>query len=372
MRFLHTADLHIGKRVNDISLIEDQIIVLDEIASIASDEKCDAVVIAGDVYDRSAPPAEAMTAFSVFVEKLSKKGIPVYIISGNHDSGERVEYMSALLEQSGVYFYGSFDGGLRTYELSDEYGEIFIHLMPFIKPVNVKRFFPDTEISTYEDAVKAVIEKAHIDKNARNIIVAHQFITGGETCDSEEFAVGGLDNISGEVFDSFDYAALGHLHGAQRVGKDTVRYSGSPLKYSFSEANHKKSVTIVDMEQQGAVSIKIVPLNQPHDMRDVKGSLSELMSREYSTDYVRVTLTDEEVAPDAAAMLLTVYPNMMRFGVLNSKSGEAQYTEVQDIGAKTVSELFCEFYTMRNNGVEPDKNRMRLIEEILSAMGDEE
>ncbi|MBE6764569.1 MAG: exonuclease SbcCD subunit D [Ruminococcaceae bacterium] len=373
MRFLHTADLHIGKRVFDISLTDDQKAVLSQIADIAQRENCDAVLIAGDVYDRSSPPAEAMTAFSDFVSSLSEKGIPVYIIGGNHDSGERVDYMAPLLERSGVYFCGAFDGGLRSYKMRDAHGDVNIHLLPFVKPINVKRYFPDAEIQSYEQAIKTVLDNADVDFDSRNVLVAHQFITGGETCDSEEFAIGGLDNISASVFDGFDYVALGHLHGCQRVGRDTLRYSGSPIKYSFSEMNHKKSVTIVDIGEKGSTEIRTVPLTQPHDMRDVSGTLAELMSGEYSEDYVRVTVTDEDVAPDAASMVLSVYPNMMRFGVKNSKIGVAeQYMSAQDIGTKSISQLFCEFYSLRNNGVEPDGKRMKLLEEILAQIGDEQ
>lgn len=373
MRFLHTADLHIGKRVFDISLTGDQKIALDFIAQTAYREKCDAVIVAGDVYDRSSPPAEAMTVFSQFVSSLCENNIAVYIIGGNHDSGERVDYMSALLEKNGVYFCGSFDGKLRTYETRDEHGELFIHLLPFVKPINVKRYFPDAQISGYEEAVRLVIDGADVDIGKRNILVAHQFMTGGETCDSEEFAIGGLDNISTSVFDGFDYVALGHLHGGQRVGRDTVRYSGSPIKYSFSEMNHKKSVTIVDIGGKGDVSIRTVPVEQPHDMRDVKGTVSELMNSPYSLDYVRVTVTDEDVPPDAASMLLSVYPNMMRFGVKNSKSGvqDGYLMTAEDIGAKSMSRLFSEFYALRNNGVSPNEERMKLVEEILSMIGDE-
>lgn len=371
MKFLHTSDLHIGKRLNDISLIGDQQYVLSQICKIACEKECDAVLIAGDIYDKANPSADAMTVFDNFLISLVDKNIPVYIISGNHDSRQRLAYLSGLVRQSGIYVCDGFSGLLDTYSVSDGYGEICIHLLPFIKPVDVKRFYPDAIIETYDDAVRTVLENSEIDVSVRNVIVSHQFVTGAALCDSEELAVGGLDNISADNFRNFDYAAMGHIHGPQNILRKEIRYSGSPLKYSFSEAGHNKSVTIVELREKGCVDINTVPLDSPHDVREVRGGMEELMNLPYSEDYVRVTVTDESVPPDARVSLLTVFPNMMRFAIENTRTAE-EFSIDDSIGIenKTPCELFCDFYRLMNNNVSPTGEHIALMEKIIERLSD--
>lgn len=371
MRFLHTSDLHLGKRLNDINLLEDQKETLRRIVKKAEDHMCDAVLIAGDIYDKTNPSAEAMNAFDSFLQDFTERNIPVFIISGNHDSQQRVAYMSGIARRSGVYICGGFDGRLSTYALEDEYGKLYVHLLPFIKPADVRKFYPDKQIETYDDAVRIVIENSEIDPGVRNVIVAHQFVTGAEICDSEIFAIGGLDNISAGNFDIFDYAAMGHIHGPQYVSRPEVRYSGSPLKYSFSETNHRKSVTIAELREKGCVEISTSELGFIHDVREVRGKLDELMEQPYSEDYVRVTLIDENVPPDARVSLQTVYPNMMRFAVENSKTGEVFDNDGgADVESRTPLELFSDFYRLMNNDVPPSEEHIALIEKILERLGE--
>ncbi len=238
MKLIHIADLHIGKRMNDISLLEDQKYALQQVVQVSADEKADAVLISGDVYDKAAPQSDAMALFDDFLTQLVSLGIKVFIISGNHDSDARISYFSSLIKHVGVYASEKFEGKLQQIALEDEYGEIVINLLPFIKPANVRGFYESKKITTYQDAVVAVLENSCVDAKKRNVLLCHQFITGAEVCDSEIFAVGGLDNINASVFDAFDYVALGHIHKPQRILRDTMRYSGSLLKYSFSEANN--------------------------------------------------------------------------------------------------------------------------------------
>ena len=251
MRFLHIADLHLGKQMNDLLLLDDQEAVLDQIIHIANDEKVDAVLIAGDVYQRTTPQAEAMALFDRFVSRLVDDGRKIFVISGNHDSALRISYFSSLVKNAGVYVTETFNGELQHVTLHDTDGDLNVWMMPFLRPAHVKRALPDEKITSYQDAVAAVIRHADIDFSKRNLLICHQFIVGCTTCDSEELSIGTLDHIDGTVFDGFDYVALGHIHGPQNVLRDTMRYAGSPLKYSFSEAAHHKSVTIVDMQEKG-------------------------------------------------------------------------------------------------------------------------
>lgn len=372
MRILHTSDLHIGKRLNDVNLIEDQKYVLDQIINIAENQKCDAVIIAGDVYDKSNPSAEAMTLFNDFLMSLSERKIPVYIISGNHDSQERVAYFSGFARNMGVYISDGCKETPDVYTLEDEYGKVNICLLPFIKPVEARRILPDRKIETYEDAVRELISNVEINESERNIMVCHQYVTGASLCDSEELAIGGLDNISAELFDKFDYIAMGHIHGPQKIKRETLRYSGSPLKYSFSEANHKKSVTIADFKEKGEITVTTVPLKFLHDVREVKGGLVQLMDMPYSEDYVRVTVTDENVVPDARISLLTVFPNMMKFAVENSKTaGQAEEIELSSVEDRSPTELFCDFYKFVNNNEPPTQEHIALFNEAMEGLGED-
>lgn len=369
MKFMHLSDLHIGKRLNDISLLEDQAYALDRVFELAMSENVDGVLIAGDVYQKASPQAEAMTVFDAFLTRLSKAGKRVYVISGNHDSDRRISYFAHFLKNSGVYVSEAFDGTLQKAEVSDEYGKINIHLLPFLRPTSVKRFFPEEEIVSYEDAVRCVFRHSPIDETERNILICHQLVTGAETCDSEEEAVGGLDNISPSVFDGFDYVALGHIHKPQRAGRERMRYAGSLLKYSLSEKDHKKSICIIDMKEKGNVSVELFPIDTIRDVREVRGEMDELLKMPYSEDYVRCVITDELPPPDARVTLSTVFPNMIKFSIENSKTQvEMDVSQGNDIENKTVMDLFKEFYGLQNGGQAPSDEHISVIEEILKEM----
>lgn len=369
MRFLHTADLHIGKRLFDVSMAGQQREILHQIAGIAIEKQCDAVLIAGDIYDKPAPSAEAMGIFDTFVSELILGGVSVYAISGNHDSGERICYLSGLLEERGVVFQGKYEGSLFCKTLSDEYGELDLYMLPFIKPLTVRGYFPEVEMETYEESLRAVLESIDMKDGRRKILMSHQFVIGCSTCDSEEFAIGGLDGISSDAYDGFDYVALGHIHGPQMAGKDTVRYSGTPLKYSFSEAVHKKSVTIVDIKEKGQVCCQQILLKPLHDLRIVRGTMAELMEMPYSEDYVQIILTDEEVAPDARISLSMVFPNMLKFSVENAKTMlEWEASDATNAEDKNPLQMMEDFYCQQNNNVEMSERQRDVLIEILEGM----
>ena len=372
MRFLHLSDLHLGKQLNDLSLLSDQEAVLDQIASIAQAEQVDAVLIAGDVYQRSSPQAEAMALFDRFVSRLAEAGKKVFVISGNHDSALRISYMASLLRPSGVYVTEAFDGQLQHASMQDRDGEIVLWLMPFLRPSQVKRFMPEEKISSYQDAVAAVIRRAEIDTRKRNILLCHQFITGCETSDSEERAVGGLDNIDASVFDDFDYVALGHIHKPQKVVRDTLRYAGSPLKYSFSEVNHRKSVCLVDMQEKGDVRVRTVPLFPLHDVRCIEGMMEELLRMPYSEDYVWITIHDELPPPDARVTLSVNFPNMMKFSVVNARTKyDVDVLAAERMENKSVSELFCDFYRLQNNDQLPGEAHRNVLDQVIRELEEE-
>ena len=369
MRFLHVADLHLGKQMNDVTLLPDQEYILSQIVSIAEAERVDAVLIAGDVYQRSSPQAEAMTLFDRFVSELAERGRQVFIISGNHDSAQRISYLSSLIKASGVYVTEAFDGKPQSVTLRDREGDIVIWMLPFLRPSLVKRYLPEEKITTYQEAVEAVLRQTPIDPKKRNILMCHQFITGCETSDSEERSVGGLDNIDAAVFDAFDYVALGHIHKPQKVRRDTLRYAGSPLKYSFSEANHKKSVTIVDMDGKDDVGVRTVPLYPLHDVRLMEGGMDELMRQDYSEDYLWITVHDELVPPDARVTLSTNFPNMMKFSVVNSKTKmDVDVLATQSMENKTIPELFSDFYRLQNNDQDLSDAHRKVIDKVLKEM----
>ena len=371
MRFLHIADLHLGKRMNDVSLIEDQKYILDQISDIAEKENVDALLIAGDIYQNTSPSAEAMNLFNDFVSLITEKNIVIYAISGNHDSDSRIAYFSKLLHMSGVYFSERFTGALQQFRFCDKFGDIVISLLPYIKPVHVKKFFPDENIESFNDAISCVIKNSDIDTSKRNIIICHQYITGGASSDSD-FSIGGLDNIDAEVFKDFDYVALGHLHQAQKIQRETLRYAGSPLKYSFSEVNHKKSVYLVDMKEKEEIEIKKIPLSALRDVREVKGSFADIMNMQPSFDYTRVVLTDEIVAPDAMITVSTVFPNMLSFAVHNSKTqGETEMSVSEGFEEKSITEVFCDFFKLCNNDCMPSKAHLKMFSEALKKAEEE-
>ena len=359
MRFLHISDLHIGKRVNEFSMIEDQNYILKQILDIAAAKRVDAVLIAGDIYDKPVPSAEAVQMFDWFLTGLADLGKKVFAVSGNHDSPERIAFGAQLMSWRGVYVSPVYDGTAFCQVLTDAYGEIGIYLLPFVKPAIVRHAL-EGEIQSaspesYQEAVELAVERMGIDRTRRNILIAHQFVTGAGRCDSEEVAVGGLDNVDGSVFDCFDYVALGHIHSPQSVGRENVRYCGTPLKYSFSEADQEKSVTVVELREKGRTSISAVPLAPLRDMRRIRGSYREMMSKTFwqdtnTEDYVQVTLTDEEDIPDGMQRLRTVYPNLMRLIYDNSRTRQDRSVDTAaQVEQKSELELFGEFFELQNN-----------------------
>ena len=372
MRFLHLSDLHLGKRVNEFSMLEDQAYILKEILNIIDEQKVEAVLIAGDVYDKVIPSAEAVRLLDDFLTRIAARELPVFLISGNHDSAERVAFGSRLMSSRQIYLSPVFESDVEPITISDRYGEIHIYMLPFVKPSLVKRVYPEEEIITYQDAVNAAVQHMQIDTDKRNILLAHQFVTGAARCDSEELSVGGLDDVDASIFDGFDYVALGHLHGPQKIGKETVRYSGTPLKYSFSEANQKKSVVIVDVEEKGKINIQQIPFLPKHDMQEIRGTYMEVTALDFykdmkTDDYLHITLTDEEDIPDAIGKLRTIYPNIMKLSYDNLRTRAAvTVSGTAEVEEKSPMELLKEFYELQNNQPMTDEQ-----EEIARGMMEE-
>ncbi len=363
MKFLHISDLHIGKRVNEFSMIQDQKYILGQILQIAQGQQAEVLLIAGDIYDKPMPSAEAVQMFDWFLTSLADLGKKVIAVSGNHDSPERIAFGGELMRGRGVYMSPVYWGEALRVALRDEYGEICVHLLPFVKPATVRHALEENRDGegdarlpeSYQEAVETAIKRMEIDGKKRNILIAHQFVTGAGRCDSEEVSVGGLDNVDARVFEAFDYVALGHIHSPQSVGRETVRYCGTPLKYSFSEAEQEKSVTVVEMGEKGDVRLSTVPLVPLHDMRKIRGSYAEVMSRAFyqdmdTEDYVQITLTDEEDVPDGMQKLRTVYPNLMRVAYDNSRTRQDSAVEAaEQVERKSELELFGEFFQLQNN-----------------------
>lgn len=354
MKFMHLSDLHLGKSVHEFSMLEDQEYILKVILDIAAGEKPQAVLICGDVFDRTVPATEALRLFDDFLDGLVRQKIQVLIISGNHDSTDRLSFGARLMNRSGVHICPVYDGRIKRVEFSDEYGKGAFYLLPFLKPVQVRRIFPDAEILTWSHALSTVFENTDIDQSIRNVLLCHQFVTGGATCESEELSVGGADNVDYEVFNPFDYVALGHLHGAQHIGRDTLRYCGTPLKYSFSEVKHKKSVTMVELKEKGDILIDEIPLAPKRDMLEIRGKYLEVTARDFYKDlnrdnYYRITLTDEEDQPDAIRKLRFIYPNLMRLDYDNKRTrSESLVTGTSDASRHTPLELFNMLYEEQN------------------------
>lgn len=354
MRFIHIADLHLGKRVNEMSMLDDQFFILKKIMQIIIEEQADAVLVAGDVYDRSVPSEEAIKLWDTFLYGLAERNIPVYAISGNHDSAVRFANHAKLMQESGVHLANAYDGTVVRHVLSDSHGEIHIYMLPFIKPVHVREALQKDDIVTYTDACHVAIENMQVDENVRNILVAHQFVTGAVQSDSEEIVVGGIDQVDAAVFAAFDYVALGHIHGPQHVGREEVRYSGTPLKYSFSEKDHKKSVTVVNVLEKGKIQISTRELIPLHDLREIRGSFEVLVEKENyekedTEDYIHAILTDENDVIDAVAKLRIIYPNIMKVTYDNKRTREQRVFKDEVDVQKSEFELFSEFYELQNN-----------------------
>ena len=378
MKLIHLSDLHLGKKVHETSMLEDQRYILQEILGIIDEEAPEAVLIAGDVYDKSVPSAEAVRLLDDFLVELSRRPLQTCLISGNHDSPERLSFGGRLMEKSGVHIAPVYDGTLTPLTLTDAYGPVDIYLLPFLKPAHVRRFFPEREITSYTDAMAAVLEAAEVDTDRRNVLVTHQFVTAGseqpDRSDSEELSVGGTDNVEACVFDAFDYAALGHIHGPQKVGRETVRYCGTPLKYSFSEAHHHKSVTVVELEEKGTVRVSTRPLIPMRDMVELRGTYNEIMLHSFydgtswPDDYVHITLTDEDDIPNAIGNLRTVYRNLLLLGYDNTRTRSSTVVQgAEEMERKTPLMLLEEFYEQQNGlpmNEEQQQFAQKMIEDI--------
>lgn len=355
MKFIHLSDLHLGKRVNEYSMLEDQEYILKIIINIVDDEKPDGVIIAGDVYDKSVPAAEAVQLFDNFLVQLAKRKLEVFVISGNHDSPERIAFGARIMDASGIHMSPVYDGNIAPISMRDGYGTVDVYMLPFIKPAHVRRFCDD-EITTYTDAINHAISKLSINHDNRNILVTHQFVTGSSRSESEEISVGDSDNVDAYVFEPFDYVALGHIHSPQNCGSEYIRYCGTPLKYSFSEANDQKSVTVVEFLEKGNVSYKTVGLISLHDLVELKGTYKELTLKEFyenttwQEDYTHITLTDEEDIPDAIGKLRTVYHRLMKLDYDNKRTRSSmEIRGATDVESKSPLELFSDFYELQNN-----------------------
>lgn len=362
MKFFHLSDLHLGKSVHEYSLLPDQEYILRAILDLADSEKPEAVLIAGDVYDRSVAPSEALTLFDNFLFELVNRGIKVFIISGNHDSADRLAFAARLLSGSGVYIAPAYAGTVEKVTLRDNYGEVDIHLLPFVRPNMVKRFFPDTEIKTWTDAVRAALGGAKLEPGRRNILLSHQFVTGGQISDSEEFAVGGADNVDASVFSGFDYVALGHLHKAQQLSNDALRYSGTPLKYSFSEETHEKSVCVAELREKGDLTVRLLPLTPLYDLKTLRGTYMELTAKSFydkinREHYYQVILTDEEDQPDALQKLRLLYPRLMRLDYDNVRTRTRGFQNpAGDTRELSPLSLFEQLYQEQNGqGLSPEQ-----------------
>lgn len=355
MKLIHLSDLHLGKRVNDASMLEDQAHILDQILAVTDAEAPAAVLIAGDVYDRAVPSAEAVELLDSFLCRLAGRGLQVFLISGNHDSPERLAFGGRLMRASGIHISPVYDGTVTPISLSDALGAVNFWLLPFLKPAQVRRYYPEEPIESCTDACRVAVAQMPLDPAARNVLLAHQFVTGAATCDSEEISVGGSDNVDAAVFEGFDYVALGHIHGPQNIVPGRIRYCGTPLKYSFSECRHHKSVTVVELAEKGNVSVRAVPLTPLRDMRELRGTYAALTAKENywgtpTEDYLHIILTDEEDVPEAVGRLRVIYPNLMKLTYDNARTRSSGIPEAaEDIRQKSPLELFGELYETQNN-----------------------
>ena len=393
MRLLHIADLHIGKRVNGFNLLDDQQYILEQILNIAKTEDLQGVLLAGDIYDKSQPGVEAVRLLDDFLTALLDVVPDVFMISGNHDSPERLEFGSRLLKSKGLHIAGAYHGHIDCVTLEDAFGLMHVYLLPFVKPITVKAHLSEM-IETCEDGVRAALSRISVNRKDRNLLLAHQFVTANgqmpNRSDSEMISVGGLDNVDISVFNDFDYVALGHIHGPQRIGRDTARYGGSPLKYSFSEARHKKSAVLLDWKEKEDLDYRLIPFVPKRDTRIIRGSLEALLlagktaiyepavnfdekdnsagsddprinpekddsdncNRTGKEDYIKAILTDKEDLFDPVGQLREVYPNLMQLEFAKNEPGTIE-TEGLEEREKMIKEdpfsLFSHFYQMQND-----------------------
>lgn len=360
MKFLHISDLHLGKRVNEFSMTEDQRYILARILDVAREESPDGVLIAGDVYDKPVPSAEAVELFDSFLTDLARM-TEVFVLSGNHDSPERIAFGGRIMGASGVHLSPVYSGTLAPVTLKGDIGEVAVYMLPFVRPAHVRRFHPDEDIKTYTDAVRVALAHADETSAERRVLVAHMFVTGASRTDSEDISVGGADNVDVSALAGFDYVALGHIHRPQNVAPG-VRYSGSPLKYSFSEISDKKSVTVVELGGKGEVSVRTVPLTPLRDLKEIKGTYAELTARDsyegttYRDDYMHVILTDEDDVPEALGKLRVIYRNLMKLEYRNSRtSALGRVTAPEAVRERTPAQLLGELFVKQNDRPMPEE-----------------
>lgn len=376
MKFLHLSDLHLGKNLNGFSLYQDQAYILNQVVQIAQNEQIEAVIIAGDIFDKSVPNSQAIQLFDEFLTSWAELNLPVFIISGNHDNAQRVAFGANLFKQNNIFISPVYNGNISPITLEDNFGKINFYLLPFLKPTTVRNFFPDEEITSYNQAIEVALKNISLNTNERNILIAHQFVTGAYICDSEDIVVGGIDNIDANLFQDFDYVALGHLHTPQTILRKSIRYCGTLLKYSFSEINQEKSLTIVDFFTKNDINIKTISLSPLHDMRKLKGSYADLtLKSNYehtnTTDYLAIILTDEEDIPDAINRLRSIYPNIMQLSYENTRTNTAKQLANIDIhNLKSPLTLFKEFYTQQNNQ-DLNTEQNAILEELIHDIWEE-
>ena len=373
MKFIHISDLHLGKKLHEYSLIEDQRYILNQIIGIIDSEKPDGVLIAGDVYDKSMPAVEAVSLFDDFLVKLSKRETDVFIISGNHDSAERVSFGARLMDSSGIHISPVYDGEIKPYKMRDEHGILNIYLLPFVKPAHVSRF-TDEEIKSYTDAIRVAVEKMSVNTEERNVLVAHLFVTNSIRCESEEIPIGTLDNVDASVFEPFDYVALGHLHTPQNCGSEKIRFLATPTNYSLSEMKSDKSVTVAELSEKGNLKVHTIPLTPLHELVELKGSYSEIMDNSFYSgktwqdDYTHIILTDENEIFEAMRRLSSVYHRVITLDYDNTRTrSNKSIRSVEDIEKKSPLELFSELYKKQNNqdmSAEQLEYMKKLIEEL--------
>lgn len=369
MRFLHVSDLHIGKKLARLSLMEDQQEILRQIVDMAAQADC--VLVAGDVFNRAQPGQDALQLAGWFFEQLAALRVPTAVIAGNHDNAELIGYCAGILRSSGIYACGGYDGQLQKITLSDASGEVDVWMMPFLRPANVRPHHPDAQIESYADAIRCVIENAPIDRTRRNVLVAHQYVAGATVCESEELIIGGVDQIPAELFDDFDYVAMGHLHTPQRVGANDLRYSGSPLAYSVSEAGAQKCALMVDMDARGDVRVERKPFRPMRELREVRGLFADVMSLPYSEDYVSVVLTDEHRPMDAAGALRVNFPNMVGLVWANREGLVVERVELEAVETIGPEEHIAQFYRQQNGGREMSDEQMEIVRAIFEEVSGE-
>lgn len=371
MRFLHTGDIHLGRKINNLSLLEDQIYILNQIVDICVREKVDCLFVCGDVYNNTSPTPDSMSALNDFLNKLVDKNIKTFIIYGNHDSDQRVAYLSNLVKKSNIYLSDKFDGNIETITVKDDFGDVVIHLLPFVKASYARKIYPKEKIESFDDAIRAILKNHKVDKTKRNIILAHQHVTGAEFSDVEEKFIGGLDNVNANVFDDFDYVALGHIHKSQVIERETLRYSGSIMKYSFSEERHTKTVTLVDfndkINDKVDINISLIPLEPRYNLRTIRGYFEDVKKVEPSNDFIRVILTDEEVNPDARSILYTQFPNIVSC-IVDSNKTKKDILVNNDLEVESLSiiDLFKEFYKLQNNNCELNEEHLKVLTKIIN------